>query len=100
MQMKPGMLHQPGLDVWVLVHGVIVQDQMHRQTLRYLPVDGVQELEELHMPMLRQARPNDLRRRAGPIMTCEWSTPTTSPCVAWAARVARATPGPQPSSRT
>ena len=41
-----------------------------------------------------------LRRRAWPIMTCEWSTPTTSPRLARAARAAMATPGPQPSSMT
>src|SRR3954471_13719078 len=41
-----------------------------------------------------------LRRRACPIITSEWSTPTTSPRVARLARAAIATPGPQPSSRT
>ncbi len=47
MQVETGVLGQPGLDVGVLVGGVVVEDHVHGQALRHLPVDLFQEVQEL-----------------------------------------------------
>jgi hypothetical protein len=47
VQVKTLVPVEPSVNFGVLVSGVVVQDQMDRQSLGYLTVDGVQELEEL-----------------------------------------------------
>jgi hypothetical protein len=47
MQMESRMRVEPGLDVGVLVGGVVVQDHVDGKAFGHFTVDGAQELEEL-----------------------------------------------------
>src|SRR5680860_258418 len=53
VQTEARVLGQPALDVGVLVGGVVVQDQMNVQALGGLPVDGLEELQELLVAVSR-----------------------------------------------
>ena len=55
VQVKAGVLGQPGLNVGVLVGGVVVEDQVEIKCLRRLPVDGPQEAQELVMTVAPHA---------------------------------------------
>jgi len=47
---------EPAFDVLVFVRGVVVQDQVHLESSGDLAVDGLEELQELLVPMPGQAR--------------------------------------------
>ena len=55
MQVKAGVLGQPGRDVGVLVGRVVIEDQMDLQTLWDCPVDRAQEREELGVAVTWEA---------------------------------------------
>jgi hypothetical protein len=51
VQVEPGVLGQPCLDLGVLVGVVVVQDKVDLQRLGHVPVDGAQEDQELFVPV-------------------------------------------------
>ena len=55
MQVEPPVPLQRGLHGGVIVRGVVVQDQMHLEVARNFAVDGLQEDQELLVPMAGQA---------------------------------------------
>ena len=55
MHVEAGMTGQPRLDLGVLVGGVVVGDQVDIEVRRDLPVDPVEEADELLMPVLVHA---------------------------------------------
>ena len=55
MQLEPGIFGQPGPHGGVFVGGVVVDDQVNRQVLGDLTVDGAQELHELLVAVAGQA---------------------------------------------
>lgn len=75
VQMKPRMPLRPRQHVRVLVHRVIIEDQMQAQLRRRLCVDVLQKLDPFLVPMPRQAIRNDFafgqfdggEQRGGPV---------------------------------
>jgi hypothetical protein len=59
VDVKSPMTYEPGFDPWMLVGGVIIGDQVHRQVVRNLPFKVVEKTEELLVPMTRPALRND-----------------------------------------
>ena len=55
VHMEARMALQPGLDLGMLVGGVVVGDQVHVEVLRRLGIDPAQELEPFLMAMARHA---------------------------------------------
>ncbi len=58
MKVEPGMLGQPLLHIGVIVRPIVVQDHVDVQALRNLAVNLAQELQKLHVPVARVARPD------------------------------------------
>src|SRR6478672_5039863 len=60
MQVKTGMLFEPGKHLGMFVCGVVVEDQMHVEFERYLAVDVFEKGKPLLMPMLLLGHRNHL----------------------------------------
>ena len=54
------MVGEPALDLRVLVRGVVVEDRVDHLAGRHRALDGVEELDELLMPVVRHAAADDL----------------------------------------
>src|SRR5437763_3933940 len=69
VQMETGASRQPRANPWMLMGGVVVADQMHIETGRYVGFNVAQEGQEFLMPMLGFA----LRQHAavGNIQRCK-----------------------------
>jgi len=59
VQVEPGMFVQPVPHGGMLVGGVVVADQVHVKPFGHLTVDGVEEAEELGVPVAGQALADD-----------------------------------------
>src|SRR6476659_10803471 len=59
VEVEPGVFVQPLADVFVLVGGVVVQDQVDLQVRGHLPVDGLEEFQPFLMPVPRRALADD-----------------------------------------
>ena len=55
VHVKARMPFEPGLNLGVLVGGVVVGDQVHGEVLRCLSIDAAQEFEPFLMPVSRHA---------------------------------------------
>lgn len=55
-----GMPRQPGRHLRMLVGGVVVEDRVNHLAGRHRALDGIQEADELLMPVLRHAAADDL----------------------------------------
>jgi hypothetical protein len=60
VHVKARMPFEPGLNLGVLVGGVVVGDQVHGEVLRCLSIDAAQEFEPFLMPVSRHALTNHL----------------------------------------
>jgi hypothetical protein len=58
---RRGMVGEPTLDLRVLVRGVVVEDRVDHLAGRHRALDGVEELDEILMPV-RHAAADDLSR--------------------------------------
>ena len=67
MEVEAGVLGQPGPDVGVVVGAVVIEDHMHGHAFGHLPVDLLQEVQELVVGVVRQAlADDDAAESAGP----------------------------------
>ena len=57
MQMEPGTLTQPLLHLGVFMGAVVINNQMNIQMAGYIPVNLLQEAEELLVPVPLLALP-------------------------------------------
>src|SRR3954447_8974896 len=60
VEVEPRMPLEPGAHLWMLMRGVVVDDQMQFPRCRRLAVDLVQEADELLVPVARHALADDL----------------------------------------
>ena len=60
MEDEAGMALEPGTDLRVLVGGVVVEDDVDDLAGRHLGLDGVEEADELLMPVALHAAADDL----------------------------------------
>ena len=63
MHVKPGVPLQPSPDLWVLMGGVIVGDDVDVEVGWGFPIDGFEEGEPLLMAMTRRQPRNQLASR-------------------------------------
>src|SRR5271165_6507203 len=66
---EAGVALEPGLDLGVLVGGVVVDDQVQIERFGRVAIDGAQEAQELPMTMPRHAFADDLA--SGDVERCE-----------------------------